>query len=508
MAAAQLAPLGNVFPGFGDTAGLELPGLSPRTEAQILKRLTSGDFEEWAAAAAKVGHCTNPIRMRGWSRTYEKNSGELLSTFSSEGLDRGVLHLRCGNRRADRCPSCSRQYAADMFHLIRCGVAGGKTVPATVGDNPLVFATLTAPSFGAVHSLRDGSQRCHPRSGARAHCPHGGRLSCTARHSENDDRLGQPLCWECYDYASHVVWQWWAPELWRRFTISLRRIVAKALGVGPRDLNDVATVQYAKVAEFQVRGVIHFHALIRLDGPRSDQGFEPAPEALDAPQLARLIETASRGVTFDAPPVLHEDTTRTLRFGEQVDARPVRASRRDDDPSQALRPEQVAGYLAKYSTKAATVSAGGGTNEHLERIRAVGAAIAEAALDDLSDGADGPYELMAHWVHMFCFRGHFATKSRRYSVTLGALRRARRRAQVLLAQARQEGRRIDLALLEAELMASEDEETTLVIGDWRYAGSGWETDGDVALARAAAARAREYDQWKAQRKSRGRGGKG
>ena len=32
--------------------------------------------------------------------------------------------------------------------------------------------------------------------------------------------LGQPLCRDCYDYASHVVWQWWAPELWRRFTIA------------------------------------------------------------------------------------------------------------------------------------------------------------------------------------------------------------------------------------------------------------------------------------------------
>ncbi len=37
------------------------------------------------------------------------------------------------------------------FHLIRAGVADGKGVPETVADNPLVFATLTAPSFGAVH---------------------------------------------------------------------------------------------------------------------------------------------------------------------------------------------------------------------------------------------------------------------------------------------------------------------------------------------------------------------
>jgi hypothetical protein len=108
---------------------------------------------------------------------------------------------------------------------------------------------------------------------------------------------------------------------------------------------------------------------------------------------------------------------------------------------------------------------------------------------------------MANWVHMLGFRGHFATKSRRYSITLGALRRARRRAQILIAAARRDGRRIDLAGLEAELMADDEDETTLVIGDWRFAGTGWETAGDAALAKAAAARAREYAQWKATHKA-------
>jgi hypothetical protein len=37
------------------------------------------------------------------------------------------------------------------------------------------------------------------------------------------------------------------------------------------------------------------------------------------------------------------------------------------------------------------------------------------------------------WVHMLGFRGHFASKSHRYAITLGALRRARRRASMLIA---------------------------------------------------------------------------
>ncbi|HET7532226.1 MAG TPA: replication initiator [Nocardioidaceae bacterium] len=56
-----------------------------------------------------------------------------------------------------------------------------------------------------------------------------------------------------------------------------------------------------------------------------------------------------------------------------------------------------------------------------------------------------------HWVHMLGFRGHFATKSRRYSITLGALRRARRRAQALIAEHNADGRPLDLAALEADL---------------------------------------------------------
>jgi hypothetical protein len=106
---------------------------------------------------------------------------------------------------------------------------------------------------------------------------------------------------------------------------------------------------------------------------------------------------------------------------------------------------------------------------------------------------------------MLGFRGHFATKSRRYSITLGALRRARRRAQALIAEHKADGRPLDLAALEAELLADYEDETTLVIGHWSYAGTGWATEGERVLAVAAAARAREYDKWKAeQRKSRSR----
>ena len=97
---------------------------------------------------------------------------------------------------------------------------------------------------------------------------------------------------------------------------------------------------------------------------------------------------------------------------------------------------------------------------------------------------------------MLGFRGHFSSKLRRYSITLGRLRRARRRFQTLLADASRSGRSLDTSDLETRLLA-EDDDTTLVVRSWSFIGTGWNTEGDTALALAAAARAREYAQWRA-----------
>jgi hypothetical protein len=48
---------------------------------------------------------------------------------------------------------------------------------------------------------------------------------------------------------------------------------------------------------------------------------------------------------------------------------------------------------------------------------------------------------------------------------------------------------VDVATLDGEFA---QDETTLVINDWRFAGTGWITAGDAILAAEASARAREY----------------
>jgi hypothetical protein len=474
-----------------DSAALDLGALSPQVHQQVLDRLVSRDFGSWADTLARVGNCAHPVRLRGTSERIDPSTGEVLSSFSSADHPLGMVHVRCGNRRASECPSCSRLYAADMFHLIRAGVTGGKTVPESVADHPLVFATLTAPSFGRVHT----GGRCHPGDPARR-CPHGRQLACGVVHADGATGrrsaalMGQPLCPDCYDYTSHVVWQWFAPDLWRRFTIALHRGLAHHLGVQAGVLPEVATMQYAKVAEFQRRGAVHFHALIRLDGPRTPDGFASPPGMVTAEDLVDLVAEAARGVQLHVPAVDSQDVSRRLVFGRQLDVRIVRSHRPDDD--QALSAGQVAGYLAKYATKTATDDTTVTTAHHRRLQTTIADLDLRARVASLTTSPESSaYELLGHWGRMLGFRGHFATKSRRYSVTLGQLRRARQRAQARIAASRSNGTPLDLANLEADLLADE-EETTLVIGRWSYLGSGWANEGERALATAAAARAREY----------------
>ncbi len=482
------------FSGFGEDAPLELDDALDLTG--LLARLRDGTAEALSETLAAVHYCARPVRLAGSSTTIDVGTGEVLSTFHSADAPLGVLYRPCGNRRAQVCPACSRTYARDTFALIRAGVAGGKTIPEQVARNPLLFVTFTAPSFGPVHGHR-GGRPCRPRRrDDRSRCAHGRPRWCGTVHESGDPRCGAPLCPQCHDAASAVIWQWHAPELWRRTTIALRRAVAAHLRVPEPRLGEHASIQYAKVAEYQDRGLVHFHALIRLDGPAAAGIGAPAPGVLDGPALARLVRQVAPSVTVHAEPVDADDTPRVLRWGAQLDVRVVTAGIRGDDPEGALTPGQVAGYLAKYATK--DVSGLHGEGQHRPHIAAFRAVCA-----DLADRAaryhplEHDYQRMRRWVHMLGFRGHFGTKSRRYSVTLGALRRARTRWQALAAESHRTGEPIDTRDLERRLLTDDEDATTLVVGTWAYLSSGWRDPAEQALALAAAARAREYDQWRA-----------
>jgi hypothetical protein len=450
--------------------------LDGRTVDQIVRRAGRPDYERWAQQVERCGHCSRPVRLRG--RVTRRTAGSVEDVYSTDGEPDRVLLVRCGNRRASICPSCSYEYAGDMWQLLYAGAAGGrKGVPETVRAHPLVFATLTAPGFGAVHTTRTDRHgrrgRCRPPRSRPTLCPHARPTWCPAVHVDDDEQLGQPLCGDCYDYPGHAAFNWHAPELWRRFTITLRRVLARRADLTPTEYARRCRLSFVKVAEFQRRAVVHFHALIRLDGP--GEGYTPPAVPLDATDLADAVREAAAAVRLTVG--LPDGAGLVLRFGEQTDTQSINGG-----PVGELTPERVAAYIAKYATKSAEdfglgdrrdtgrALAGDGVTEHIARV----------VRTCWQLGDHDTYAGLRRWLHMLGFRGHFASKSRRYSTTLGAIRRERR-----------DYRRREAGEHVRQLGDQIDDDTTLVVSRWEFAGLGYLTGGDAALALSAAARARE-----------------
>ncbi|MGW3022738.1 replication initiator [Streptomyces sp. NPDC001221] len=404
-----------------------------------------GTMPELAHQLSGLGGCTRPVRLDGHRTEYAVDTatgeiGRVLHHLDSSALPAGQLLVRCNNRRATRCAACAETYRRDTYHLITAGLRGGKGTSERVATHPRVFATFTAPSFGPVHNRPSRGRNCR----------------CGVRHEEGDAALGTPLDPESYDYEAAVLWNAHAGALWRRFSIYLRREVAKRAGLTQRAFRHHARISFAKVAEYQKRGAVHFHAVIRIDGP---EGGDSAPPAwATAELLSDAIEAAATTVRVDGPVI--DERAHTFVFGRQLDVRTIRSA--DFDDGQELTERAVAAYIAKYATKGAETATGtldrpirflaelaqARISEHARRmIRTAWSLGARPELADLR---------LRAWAHMLGFRGHFSTKSRRYSTTLGALRDARadwRRAQ-------------------ASPPVPHDGETTLVLAHWAFAGTG------------------------------------
>jgi hypothetical protein len=250
------------------------PGL--HADDRLSALLRSPAFREWRAQVDATRGCAAPVHLHGTSRIVD-DQGVVLHERS------GTVLAPCGNRRESVCAACSDRYAADAFHLLRAGLAGDDTkqVPATVTEHPRAFLTLTAPSFGPVHT-----RKLTPRGGHVIPC------TCAERHAPADPRLGCAVDPDRYDYVGAVLWQAHAGMLWARFTIALRRALAAQLGVVAATFRDNARLSFAKVAEFQRRGLVHFHAVVRLDG--SDGPADPPPPGLNHTALCAAVRHAAQ----------------------------------------------------------------------------------------------------------------------------------------------------------------------------------------------------------------------
>ncbi|PBC97430.1 hypothetical protein BX281_5456 [Streptomyces sp. Ag82_O1-15] len=428
-------------------------GLDPATLGDVLRVAGSADFDRWQDQIRRTGGCSDPIRLTGATKTIDPTTKTVLHSYSTEHEPGGMLRVACGNRRASRCPACAWTYAGDTYHLIRAGLTGDpdKGTPHTVRDHPRVFATLTAPSFGPVHN-RPGNRPCR----------------CGRHHLEDAPELGTPLDPTAYDYAGAVLWNNHASDLWRYFTIYLRREIAKRAGLTQKDAHEQSRVSFGKVAEYQKRGAVHFHAVIRFDGPDGPDTPPPYWATLDL--LTDAIRAAAARVAVDVPPARYRpdpdqparrEPARTLRWGTQLDVQRIKAF----GDGEELTEQAVASYVAKYATKAAettgAVDRRVGNKEALVLLEVPDhpRRLMEACLDL---HALYPDRKLRDWAHMLGFRGHFSTKSRRYSTTLGALRQVR-------ADYRAAQQRAALGLPDPD---DNPEATTLVLSHWTYAGHG------------------------------------
>ena len=465
-----------------------IPGPGLGATDDDTQTITWGDFKAWERQLATTGTCSHPIRLTGRIDAIDRATGEVAPVYDTATELGGVLHVACGNRRETVCPACSATYKRDARQLVRAGLVGGKGVPESVSAHPCVFATLTAPSFGPVHARRMRGKTvlpCRPRRDAsRRACPHGRDISCPTRHVEDDPRLGRPMCGDCYDYEAAVLFNLHAADLWRRFTTYLPRHLARLAGVTQKELRSVLRVRFVKVAEYQARGVIHFHAVIRLDASTPD-GFLPPPARYDAALLCDAISLAARAVRLDVP---GSGPGIRLGFGRELDRRPVwrQPFAASGNPLDA---GAVANYIAKYVTKAVDVPGLPATRiTHALEIdvlrcpahhkRMVAMAWHLGARTSIGDPR------LRHWAHTLGYGGHPLTKSRRYSVTFGHIR----------------GQRVAKRRLERHPGGERDpwgrpldDTVVLVLGNWSYAGTGYSPRtlaAELALASADMARGR------------------
>lgn len=203
-----------------------------------------------------------------------------------------LVNVRCGTRSEKKCPGCAWIYKKDTAKILRSGLLND-------GACRYFFLTLTAPSFGATHNV--------PKRGERKKC------RCGAWHdAEKDiDLRGVPLNCDEYDYSGQAYFNYQIGKLWNT-TLTLLR----------KKFPDLC---FAKVYEWQQRGALHVHVILRIPAA----GFSGKGEA------ASLLRKYASSATYGG----------WMHWGSQNDCREIRGGASSD---------KVIGYLKKavsYVTK-------------------------------------------------------------------------------------------------------------------------------------------------------------
>jgi hypothetical protein len=377
---------------------------------------------------------------------------------SKDGIDEVIL-VACGTRRERLCMACSDRYRGDAFQIVAAGMRGGKGIAASVATHPMVFLTATAPGFGPVHAHRRDGSACRRRRQLPI-CPHGQPVYCFEVHSGEDPLVGSPFCEDCFDYEGAVIFNASVTELWQRALLAAHRALATHAGMSEKKLRQEVRLSYQKVSEFQRRGLVHLHTVVRLDAAESPPS--PPPDRFDAAMLARALTDGIGRARLLYPP-LPGRTGEQLTFGAASGTSVVELSVR---PAEA---DRLAAYLGKYAVK----NVAGGLERKIMYASQIGRLPLPPHLRTMVEtvwrlgGMPALQDLgLRRWAHQLGHPGHVLTKSRHWSTTFGALQLERRTWRKT--HLRTDDRR----------PAEEDA--------WRFCGVGYDSPYIAELARALA----------------------
>jgi len=223
----------------------------------------------------------------------------------------GGWSVRCGSRLKSKCQSCATIYSNDWSAIIRSGV-----FEADVAEFQWIFLTLTAPSWGRTHSV--------PKDASAASA-----CRCGERHTAADGAVrGAPVDVTEYDYEGAVRWNRDLGKLWDATRAKLRL--------------HLPNFEYAIIREWQLRGSLHTHAVLRI----------PRDESMDAHVLGQLARNTTTWSADGAE----------VRWGSQVDSREIKPG---------ISAAQHVWYLSKalnYSLKSTSVDLAHGARLHLARL--------------------------------------------------------------------------------------------------------------------------------------------
>ncbi len=217
--------------------------------------------------------------------------GRSCATTPTSALPDGVIYKACGNRRTSACPSCAETYRRDAFQLLRAGLIGGKGIPEHVCRSPGRVRHLHRPL------LRPRPHPPRPAAHLRQQSPTAPANRSPATPAATPKPARTAASWPASPATAATTPGSGSPsartatttpprgvEQQHRRTVAAHQAShrtppqpARPPPRAPSLPTAVAAVRrHGKAAEYQARGAVHFHVLLRLDG-LDDRRPRPAP---------------------------------------------------------------------------------------------------------------------------------------------------------------------------------------------------------------------------------------